>query len=676
VEPGSEGLVSPQLDIPLRDLRAIEIRMAASSGERLRLWWRGSGPFHRKFSLVSEIKPGAQVVSYIVKTSTLRGYEGLRLTGLRLDPTDGAPADVAVESIGLIGREGLYEGKDHGIGQENLANQVRHVLYHRAPSRITWEASLPPAARLDVGAGLLDAGEGADLSILLEDRGKTFTLWRQRITDDSSWHDVTVDLSRWAGRHVGLAFDAATGRPGQVVLWSNPMVASRLPASGTAPPPNVLIYLVDTLRADRLRAYGGANPTSPALDRLAAEGVMFQNCSASASWTRPSVASLLTSLAPPSHGVTDHGLAIPAGVVTLAEQMRQAGYVTAAFITSTHAGSSANLQQGYDFMYESPAVTGDVRLIEQGRKKDFSRKKSSLINKALLPWLERYGERPFFLYLHAMDPHSPYLPPEPYDRMFATGYDGPVNGGLDEKTGFAAARTRQELDHILSLYDAEIRYTDDRIGELLDALRARGVLDRTLVVITSDHGEEFREHGGFEHGQSLYRELLDVPLVMRLPGVLPAGVRVQRRVSGLDVMPTVLDIAGIEPNADVQGSSLLGMGGQGSARGDAFSSGAGAGGAVFSWRQTKKSGEEVSIERGPLKAYVTGDGRVRLFDRTSDPFEQRDVSGERPEEARVLGEEARLWLRSLPRITTPGESTRVTVDEEERRWLKALGYIR
>ena len=344
-----------------------------------------------------------------------------------------------------------------------------------------------------------------------------------------------------------------------------------------------------------------------------------------------------------------------------------AGYVTAAFITSSHAGSSAALEQGYDFLYESSAISKSDAPPEVWHKKTPDEKHSGLVNQALAPWLARYGGEPFFLYLHVMDPHAPYLPPPPYDRMFTGDYHGSITGDFDEKTGFATARSPEDLAHVLALYDGDIRHNDDRFAELVESLRARGVLDNTLIVVISDHGEEFHEHGQFEHGSSLHGELLDVPLIMRLPGTFPPGTRVPSRVSSLDIMPTVLAAASLTPNPDVQGIDLLPLA-QG--RGDA--------GAwerpIFGWRKTKRGEEHVSLERGPLKVIVRGD-KVELYDRSSDPGEQHDLSRERPEDAKRLADEARAWLASRMRITVAGESERVTVDEEEREWLKSLGYI-
>src|SRR6185503_2159945 len=193
--------------------------------------------------------------------------------------------------------------------------------------------------------------------------------------------------------------------------------------------------------------YGHKNATSPAMDELAREGALFERVAAAAPWTRPAIASILTSLAPPSHGVTNYGLAMSSAVTTLPEIMRRNGYVTAGFIASTQSGSSSNLQQGYDFLDELPVISGGAEIEianpDQAADRAFN-KTSAGINKAVMPWLDTYGQRPFFLYLHVMDPHAPYDPPSPYREMFSTGYAGPLRGDFNEETGFKHAKTPEE----------------------------------------------------------------------------------------------------------------------------------------------------------------------------------------------------------------------------------------
>jgi arylsulfatase A-like enzyme len=660
--PDAPGILSPDLDMEFRDLRAIEIRLAASAGERLRLWWAGTKELDPKFTLVNEIVAGEQASRYVIRTETLRGYDGLHLSRLRLDPADGADAQVRVESIRLIGREGFYAGRGHGLAQEMIGNQIRHVVFHRAPSEIAWDVTIPAAGRLDVGAGLLDARPGVTVAARIEDGGRSTELFRAALSDESAWTDFTADLSRWRGRAVRLVLAAASERAGQIVLWSNPLVSG---APAGERPWNVLIYLVDTLRADHVSAYGAANPTSPAIDAVAQGGALFEHCTSAACWTRPSVASLLTSLPPPMHGVTDHGLAASEAVVTLAEQLRRAGYVTAAFSTSSHPGSSSNLQQGYDFFFEPPAITHDASLVEEGKAKDFTKKNSVYLNHAVFPWLDRWGERPFFLYVHAMDPHAPYEPPAPWDTIFSTGYHGPIGGGFDGPGAFENARTEAELAHVRSLYDGDIRGNDENIGALMEDLRRRGVLDRTLVVITADHGEEFREHGDFEHGQSLHSELLHVPLILRLPGRIPAGARIAGNVSGLDVLPTILDLCGLTPNPDVQGRSLVPSWDPAQTPADR---------PIFSWRRNNKGEEHVSVADGTWKAIVKPD-KVELYDALADPGEQHDLAASNRDEAARLAALGRTWLGGLKRLTTGGEEAAITVDEEQRKWFEALGYV-
>ncbi len=703
-----EGLISPEMDVPFRELREIEIRMRASAGTRLRLWWAerkasvpgtvsgfrrhlmalrgwwaGNNRFDVKYAIASEIVPGENVLRYSVKTSSLRGYEGMRLAWLRLDPTDGAPADVEIESIRLVGREGSYAGRGHGIAQETLDNQVRNVLFHRAPATASWELNLPPAARFDVGAGLLQGRDGATFVASIEHNGKTTEVLRETVVDDTTWHDLTADLSKWAGKKVRLTLGAESAVPGQIILWSNPMIAPdpaaarALFARGRAErPPNVILYLIDTLRSDHLSAYGHANETSPIIDAFAREGALFERVSAAAPWTRPAVSSILTSLAPPSHGVTNYGLAMSDAVTTLAEVLRKRGYVTAGFIASTQSGSSANLQQGYDFLNELPVISGgeEIEIANPGQVAGRSFNKTSAgINKALLPWLETHGQKPFFLYLHVMDPHAPYSPPAPFDTMFDGGYTGPLKGIAQKASGFKQAKTPEEMAYVRALYDGDIRFNDARFGELLEALRKIGRLDDTVFVVTSDHGEEFQEHGHWEHGRNLHRETVDVPWIVRYPPGVPAGVRITKRVSSLDVMPTLLDAAGVALSPDYQGKDRLPLVRKAAAD---LAAGADDGEMIFIWRQGDGEAEQVAVEQSGIKLIWLHDGARELYDHASDRGETNDLASARGALASELEEHGRAWLASRFRITTPGEAVRVTIDEEERKWLEALGYIK
>ena len=694
---GKTSLVSqPGLGLRFRTIRAIEIRMSVSKGRRLSLAWSpGEGFKEQKLSVEADLRVGPEPAVYVVKASSLSGYEGLALNRLSLTPTDAAEADVEIDSIRLVSREGLYAGLGHGLGREEIGNQSRNVIYARAPGSYTTPILVPPNAALDVGVGVLDAAPGVTFSVAVEGEGPRQTILEHAVEQDESWEDLRADLSAWAGKTVRLRFAVRADRPGSVALWSNPTVTDE-----RTPPerPNVILYLIDTLRADHVGVYGARNATTPAIDRLAREGILFERCTSQAAWTRPSVASILTSLYPPDHGNVDDGQRVSDGAITLAEQFRRFGFLTAGFSASTLSGSSPNLTQGYDEFLELPAILGGPTPLLDKHARTYTRQTGDRINLKLLPWIERNQHRPFFVFIHSTDPHGPYSPAAPYDRLFDTGYRGPIDGSYDPEIGFEKAKTREELAWVMSLYDGDIRCNDDAVGELVKTLGRLDLLRRTAVVVTSDHGEEFRDHGKFGHGQSLYEEIVHVPLVIRPPdetpiGRLPRGERVSQPVQSVDVFPTLCRLVGIPAPADARGVSRLDLT---SGSGKTTSGGhlpvhdaslvhegglspvgetLARSGPVFAWRSGRE-GEEVSVSDGRYKLIQRVGMRDLLFDLASDPGEKNDLSKSESGRLAALRGQVESWWASRRRIVSGEDRVGVLINQEEREWLSALGYVK
>jgi arylsulfatase A-like enzyme len=319
---------------------------------------------------------------------------------------------------------------------------------------------------------------------------------------------------------------------------------------GHRQPPNVLIIAVDSLRPDHLGCYGYGRPTSPEIDALAGRGVLLERVISQASWTTPSFGTVLTGLYPSQHGALTITNMLAPAVPTLATILKAQGYATCGIVNAPALGKGYGFDRGFDLYdvaepetRDAGATTGDA-----------------------LAWIDRNKAGPFFLFLHYFDVHLPYAPPAPFDRVFDQTYSGSMGSRFDPET---YAPTREDLlammgrwpaaewDHVVSLYDGEIAFTDRAMGALLNGLRERGLLENTLLVLLSDHGQEFFEHGAYGHGHSLYGEVLAVPLVFSLPGRIPEGRRVREQARLLDVMPTILDILGVEPGTRVEGASLL-----------------------------------------------------------------------------------------------------------------------
>jgi len=413
---------------------------------------------------------------------------------------------------------------------------------------------------------------------------------------------------------------------------------------------NLVVVSIDTLRADHLGTYGYDKPTSPVIDALAARGARFDNAIAASHWTAPSHVSLLTGLHPVQHGVRafpNPGRLSPE-VPTLAELLSEAGYDTAGFAAGLYVGEGIGLADGFGTWVERVAPA-------RHRMEEAS------------AWVRGHAETapdtPFFLFVHTYQVHDPYDPPPPYDRWFQDDPGAPIAEWLrlpHSETTFPGWRPdAEQLATQVALYDGEIRYTDEMLGQLLDTLAEAGVADDTLVVITSDHGEEFFDHGWVGHGR-LFKELLHVPLVLAhpaLPGV--AQPAVSQPVGHVDVVPTVLDLLGVDAPADLPGrSAVSAMAGACDAEARAYSSSI----------MNRQRGLSVYDRAGH---YIDDDGQISWYDHGSDVAETHDRSGEVPHLVEPYATAAEGWWSGLEELAAP---TDVDRSSEELEMLKLLGY--
>src|SRR5215831_8612670 len=335
-----------------------------------------------------------------------------------------------------------------------------------------------------------------------------------------------------------------------VLLWQ---ILSEQRAFATLPPappgaPNVLLITLDTVRAQSLSLYGYARPTTPQLERWAKTGVRFERAFATAPWTLPSHASIFTGRFP--HETQANWLAPLDGTYpTLAEVLRQRGYVTAGFVANmTYCGEHSGLSRGFSH-YEAAVVAPTefvlssalVRMVVNAHwlrrlihsHQIFGRKDAAEVNSAFLRWLPRQGQRPFFVFLNYFDAHEPYLPPPPFAAPSASrGWWEDVSHTKDRSDYLDLWKmSPQQTQALREAYEGAIAYLDQQLGRLFDELHHRGVLDNTLVIVTSDHGEQFGEHRLYGHGNSLYSQALHVPLVLFLPRRVPAGLSIPEPVS-------------------------------------------------------------------------------------------------------------------------------------------------
>jgi len=413
-------------------------------------------------------------------------------------------------------------------------------------------------------------------------------------------------------------------------------------------PPNVVIYLVDALRADRLGVYGQGRDLSPHLDAFAARATVYERAWAQSSWTRPSVASLFTGLRCEVHGANGRLDRLGDQAVTLAERFAGAGFATAAVVANPNISAEFGFARGFEsFVLMEP-----------------DERRSSRIDLEVDRFLEqRDPDRPFFLYVHTVDPHLPYDPPEPYRGRFAPDVKRADMGSI-AVVGTLQARDLvdegQYASDLLSLYDAEVACNDHNFGLLLDRLEHMGLAEDTVVVFLSDHGEEFFDHGGWIHGRTLYREVLQVPLVIRWPNQTE-GRRIQTPVQHVDLMPTLLELAGLDPQPGIHGLSLVGP------------APASRGVAAFlnldGWEGWSLANEKSHAIRHVDRGYT---GPMELYDLEADPTEHSDLGGNRGVEAGTLLYESRREVLGDEDRYGAGE---VEIDDDLRRRLEALGYL-
>jgi choline-sulfatase len=437
-------------------------------------------------------------------------------------------------------------------------------------------------------------------------------------------------------------------------------------AEATAPQPsgrpNIVIYLVDTLRADRLGCYGYARPTSPNIDAFARESVLFREAEAQSAWTKATVASILTGLYPRSHGANDWPDRLSPELPNLAVELQNAGYATAAFVSSAVVTKKFAFDRGFE-------------VFEQRVKEEIetTQPTSAWVNDHALAWLRRRQDgRPFFLYLHSLDPHAPYTPAEPFLSRFAADVADPSVGTIDSmRTLWVQSEPPpRRAGDLSALQDAEIAGNDASFGQLIAALRQAQLYDSTVVLLISDHGEGFFEHRTWQHGNSLHGELVRVPFILRLPGTKGAGRVVHAPVEQIDVLPTLLAAAGLDAPAGIQGRNLLGWvnGDEDPAR----------------WALRPVYGL-LEFEKHKLASLRQGHQRLivnraapdqpeaqELYDIAADPGETRDLATTQRAMTRHLREIMALLETRTARSPLAQQAT---IDDETWRLLRSLGYF-
>ncbi len=627
---------------------------------------------HRIQADAEKVVPGENLLKLVYQTSTKE--------------IGGKPASIAIDYIRIIPEgEDLPEGKPFepphidGLRQTyKVGDQEHPVLMLPLPTTLSYYLQVPPSGSLCFAAAAAVTGadkKAPDASLKVTavpvDGGRESGLLSKNYSG-RSWHHETLDLSKLAGKLVKIDIAATGGAGGRLALGA-PAIRFRPPQiTASDKKKNVIVLLIDTLRADKLTAYNKTWVKSPVFDKFVKESSLFERCQAPSNWTKPSCASVLTGLYPDSHKARGHSSKVASSIKLASEIFRTFGFATGAFIANGYLAAEFGFKRGWN-QY--------VNFIRENKKTD-----AENVFKTSLDFIADHKDKPFFTYIQTIDPHVPYDPPEEdLKRYDARPYEGPVQNRstgnlLEEIKRDKITLNARDKKRLEALYDGEVTYHDRYFGHFLDSLKKMGVLDNTVIVVCADHGEEFFEHESVGHGHTLFQELLHVPLVLRAPGVVPAGRRIKAEAGLADILPTALKAAGLEIPAGLEGRDLLPVcnGAVPDPMEASFSS-------FFSEKDERNL--SWSVRKGDFKLRMKGPARTYLYNLADDPREQTDVDVKYPLALRALrialgqfiaAPNKREWQSrelALHAVSPKSQSETAEVPEDLRDQLRALGYM-
>ena len=551
------------------------------------------------------------------------------------------------------GREAVLEAAKRGL---RLNDVLRRGFPAGPPGRLRFALDVPKRAHLQLACAIdprFHDRPGVEFMVKVKTGGREEIVWTQLLDPISrpehrAWVPVDVDLAKHAGRGRELVLETSGyERTGEAerAWWGTPALTVDRKA------PLAIVYLVDTLRADHTGVYGYSRRTTPELDAFARDAVVFDAAVVHASWTKPSVASILTSRLPGQHRAVQLRDPLDPSNVTIAERLDAQGWATgAAMANSVIYDAESGFDRGFDVF---AGLHGD----DDRRSKLVG---ADVVVDAALAFLRSRRGMPTFLYVHTMDPHVPYEPPAPFDRMFEPF---PTEGhpAHDPRTDYKEPLDRERM---IAQYDGDIAFGDRELGRFLRELKAAGRYDDALVVFLADHGEEFLDHGRWLHGRSLFDELIRVPLVVKLPGNRGAGKRIAEQVQGIDVVPTVLEAMGVPLPSDLGGQPLQRtLAGVTTPR-PAL--------AEISHRGFVAHG--VRTEADKFVRRFSPDDDELYFDLRRDPKEQTSIAASNTERVRLLQAQAEAGMAPNPfrYVVQASGAGRFALRLETHGWLEAV----
>ena len=611
--------------------------------------------------------------------------------------SEGESGSIEILSVSVVPAGATYADSPHGVRPVTIGERIRRTLYTHAPGRFSYRVHVPEGGRVDAALGVLGSADSVTFSVSVRAGGDDAILFEERYADPDQWAQRSVDLSRFAGRTVTLSLDAQAEQPGAVAFWGSPTVSG----ARTSDRPNVIFYVIDGGGADQMSLYGYNRRTTPNLERLAAEGAVFEHAYSNCSSTRCSTPSFMTSLQISVLGAPDRWELLPAEAHTMAERFHEAGYPTAVFTSNPNAGTISSLERGVD-VFRDQGVAADAG-------------SSVELHREFWDWREASPGEPYWVHFQTTDVHgSTNRAPAPFAGLFSAPEDRARFARWDSTLGDwrrrNAARVQTERDWWRtrwietgidprqyanlerSFYDERMAHQDYQLGRFVERLKETGRWQHTLLIIAADHSIESAT-GDFlvpladpehDYWTTLRSSVTRVPLLFVWPGRITGGQRFSRPVSMIDVLPTVLELVGLPPPEVLQGQSLAPLlleraGWQ--SRPVIFDE----------FEKDPRTGElrgrismidgrwGASLRIGPAPEDPTDptNHRLLLFDVWNDPLALWPVNDAHPElVAKYTALLERQWEahRLLAQRFTPGGRMELTPAQLET--LRALGYIR
>ena len=606
------------------------------------------------------------------------------------------PVTADLLSVSIVPKEADYAAEPFGVRMTEKGGEHRRAIYTHGAAKLEFQVAVPAAGRLDLGLGVLREDRAVGFRITAAAAGEApSTLLEETHSDPRTWAMRSIDLSGLAGQTVSLVFETQA-EEGTVALWGTPVLAGVRLADSNTSRPNVIFYIIDGAGADYMSVNGYNRANTPNLERLAAQGAMFERAYSSATWTKVSTASFMTSIPHSAMGGyrsdTDR---VPDGAVTMAEHLHDAGYQTAVIVSNPYSASLSGLERGADFLHE----TG----IEPNNSES-----SRLLHESFWRWRESHPAEPYWVHFQSTDIHEPFEPVAPFSGLYIDpelrrAYEewdpklypggGWRNPAAYEEHGIDQARYTYAQQ---GLYDEAMAHNDARIGELVARLQERGEWENTLLIVAADHGYPAACHRLMKPIAPMWGPMFNshetrVPMLFVWPGRIPAGQRFTAPVSMMDVLPTVLELLELPVPENAMGQSLVPL---------LLDEG--------DWQPQPVILDEFNVdsETGELKGLIEvvdgwwgasleiGEGAANdlgtmgvrteehrpasllLYDLRNDSFTQHSLHEERPDlvekYTRFL---ERQWAIHRKLGESLGEGGQVAVGQEQLEALRALGYI-